>query len=65
MRVASAIVEHKTAAKKYTLDRLRFDSQPTAYPIAGREMGIGELGPRFQVITKTKVPAIQIGRYPP
>ena len=54
------IVEHKTAAKKYGLDQLRFDIQPTAYSLAAREMGMGDVGLRFQVITKTKVPAIQI-----
>ena len=54
------IVEHKTAAKKYGLDQLRYDIQPTAYALAAREMGLGEVGLKFQVITKTKVPAIQI-----
>jgi CRISPR/Cas system-associated exonuclease Cas4 (RecB family) len=54
------IVEHKTAAKKYGLDQLRFDIQPTAYKLAAREMGLGDVGLRFQVITKTKIPAIQI-----
>jgi CRISPR/Cas system-associated exonuclease Cas4 (RecB family) len=54
------IVEHKTAQKKYSLDQLRFDIQPTAYKLAAREMGLGEVGLRFQVITKTKAPAIQI-----
>ncbi len=54
------IVEHKTAAKKYGLDQLRFDIQPTAYKLAAREMALGEVGLRYQVITKTKVPAIQI-----
>jgi CRISPR/Cas system-associated exonuclease Cas4 (RecB family) len=54
------VVEHKTAAKKYGLDQLRFDVQPTAYKLAAREMGMGEVGLKFQIITKTKVPAIQI-----
>jgi len=54
------VVEHKTAAKKYGVDQLRFDVQPTAYKIAAREMGMGEVGLKFQVITKTKVPVIQI-----
>lgn len=54
------IVEHKTAAKKYGLDQLRFDPQLTAYALAARELELGEVGLKFQVITKTKVPAIQI-----
>jgi putative RecB family exonuclease len=53
------IVEHKTAAKKYGVDQIRFDLQPTAYKIAARELGLGDVGLRYQVITKTKVPAIQ------
>jgi putative RecB family exonuclease len=54
------IVEHKTAAKKYGMEQIRFDLQPTAYQYAARELGLGEVGLRYQVITKTKVPAIQI-----
>jgi CRISPR/Cas system-associated exonuclease Cas4 (RecB family) len=54
------IVEHKTAAKKYGVDQIRFDLQPTAYKIAARELGLGDVGLRYQVITKTKVPAIQV-----
>jgi len=54
------IVEHKSASKKYTQDQLRFDIQPTAYKLAARQMGLGEVALRYQVITKTKIPAIQI-----
>ena len=54
------IVEHKTAAKKYGLDQLRFDIQPTAYKLAAREMGLGDVGLRFQIITKSRTPSIQI-----
>jgi CRISPR/Cas system-associated exonuclease Cas4 (RecB family) len=54
------VVEHKTAAKKYGADQLRFDIQPTAYKLAARQAGMGEVGLRFQVVTKTKVPAVQV-----
>lgn len=54
------VVEHKTAAKKYGVDQIRFDLQPTAYKLAARELGLGEVGLRYQVITKTKVPVIQV-----
>lgn len=54
------VVEHKTAGKKYTQDQLTHDLQPTAYKLAARAMGLGEVGLRYQVITKTKVPAIRI-----
>jgi CRISPR/Cas system-associated exonuclease Cas4 (RecB family) len=54
------IVEHKTAAKKYGVDQIRFDLQPTAYQLAARKIGLGDVALRYRVITKTKVPAIQI-----
>jgi predicted RecB family nuclease len=54
------VVEHKSAAKKYTQDQLRFDIQPTAYKLAARELGLGDVGLRYQVVTKTKVPTIQV-----
>jgi CRISPR/Cas system-associated exonuclease Cas4 (RecB family) len=53
------VVEHKTSSKKYSADQLRFDIQPTAYSLAARQAGLGEVGLRFQVVTKTKVPAVQ------
>ena len=54
------VVEHKTAARKFTEDQLRYDFQPTAYQIAARESGLGDVALRFQVVTKTKVPAVQV-----
>lgn len=56
----AVVVEHKTAARRFTEDQLRFDFQPTAYKIAARESGLGDVGLRFQVVTKTKVPAVQV-----
>lgn len=54
------VCEHKTAAKKYALDQIRFDLQPTAYKLAARELGLGDVALRYQVVTKTKVPAVQV-----
>lgn len=54
------VVEHKTAARRYTEDQLRRDLQLSAYKVAARESGLGEVALRFQVVTKTKVPAVQI-----
>jgi len=54
------VVEHKTAARKYTEDQLRCDFQPTGYQIAARESGLGDVASRFQIVTKTKVPAVQV-----
>jgi hypothetical protein len=50
------VVEHKSAARKHTEDQLRFDIQPTAYELAARESGLGDVALRLQVVTKTKVP---------
>jgi hypothetical protein len=54
------IVEHKTAARKYTADQLMFDVQPSAYAYAAGQMGWGDVGLKFNVVTKTKVPAVQV-----
>jgi putative RecB family exonuclease len=54
------VVEHKTAVRKYGADQLQFDLQVSGYKLAAREAGMGEVGLRFQIITKTKVPAIQV-----
>lgn len=54
------VVEHKTAARKYAQDQLLYDLQPTAYQLALRETGAGDVGLRFQVVTKTKTPAVQV-----
>lgn len=54
------VVEHKTAARKYGDDQLRFDLQVTGYKLAAREADLGDVGLRFQVITKTKIPVVQI-----
>ena len=59
------IVEHKTAARRYSDDQLRYDLQPTAYVFAARELGLGGLEDvqvMYQVITKTKKPAVQLER---
>jgi CRISPR/Cas system-associated exonuclease Cas4 (RecB family) len=54
------IIEHKTSARRYTDDQLRYDIQPTAYRIAARESGLGDGALRFQIVTKSKVPAVQV-----
>jgi len=54
------VVEHKTAAKKYGADQLRYHFQPTAYQLALRQVGHQEVGLRFQIVTKTKSPHVQL-----
>jgi len=54
------VTEHKTSAKRYSSDQLRHDQQVTAYKVAARQDGLGEVGLRFQVTTKTRVPVVQV-----
>jgi hypothetical protein len=37
------VVEHKTSARKYGDDQLRYDIQPTGYRLAARAMGLGDV----------------------
>lgn len=54
------VVEHKTSARRYTEDQLRYDHQPTAYLLALRQEGLGDVGARFEIVTKTKTPTVQV-----
>lgn len=54
------VVEHKTSARRYTEDQLRHDFQPTAYRFAARELGMGTVNLRYQVVTKAKEPVVQV-----
>lgn len=54
------VVEHKTSARKYGEDQIRWDIQPTGYRLAARAMGLGEVKVTYQIVTKTKAPVIQI-----
>jgi hypothetical protein len=54
------VVEHKTGAKKWSEDQIRFDLQPTGYKLAARQAGMGDVGLRLQVVTKAKVPVVQV-----
>ncbi len=54
------VVEHKSASRRWTADQLEFDFQSTAYRVAARQLGLGEVGLRYQVITKARLPVVQI-----
>jgi CRISPR/Cas system-associated exonuclease Cas4 (RecB family) len=54
------VVEHKTAAKRYAQWQLDFEMQPSLYAHACREIGIGEVGLCYQLLIKTKTPALQL-----
>lgn len=55
----NVIVEHKTAARRWNRDQLDQDLQLTAYQVAARDIGLGEVGLRYQVVTKAKLPVVQ------
>ena len=46
------IVEHKTSARKFGEDQIRWDIQPTGYKLAARAMGLGEVKVTYQIVTK-------------
>ena len=52
------IVEHKTAARRWSDDQLRYDLQASVYAWAARELGFGEVDLVYQVLLKTKKPAV-------
>ena len=50
------IIEHKTAARKYTKDQLAYDLQPSVYAYAAHEMGMDDPKLVYQILIKTKKP---------
>jgi putative RecB family exonuclease len=54
------VVEHKTAAKKWSQDQVQHDIQLSAYRLVAGKLGLGDVGLRLQVLTKTKKPAMVI-----
>lgn len=54
------LVEHKTSSRKYTVEQLVFDTQLSGYAFAAEMMAWGEVGLRFSVVTKTKLPQVQV-----
>lgn len=55
------VVEHKSASRKWPAAQVADDIQPSAYSLAARELGWGDVGIRLQVLTKSKKsPAFQV-----
>jgi CRISPR/Cas system-associated exonuclease Cas4 (RecB family) len=54
------VVEHKTAAKKWSQDQIQHDIQLSAYKLVGGKIGLGDVGLRLQVLTKTKKSAMVV-----
>ena len=50
------VEEHKTAAKKWSKDQIKNDGQLSAYKLVARKLGLGEVGLRLRVLTKTRKP---------
>ena len=50
--------EHKTAAKKWSQDQIQHDGQLSAYKLVAGKLGLGDVGIRLQVLTKTKKAAM-------
>jgi len=53
------VLEHKTAARRYSEMKLAWDLQATAYSWAVQSMGL-EARVAFQVLLKTKTPAVEV-----
>jgi hypothetical protein len=54
------IVEHKTSSRRYSDDQLTYDLQMSGYKYAARQLPVGDADLRFQILTKTKVPEVQL-----
>ena len=54
------ILEHKTAAKRWTQTRLEHDLQVTGYSLAAPLVGLPEATVTLQVLLKTKTPALEL-----
>ena len=53
------LVEHKTAARRFTADRIAYDFQPTCYLLAARTLGLEHPAAAFQVLLKTRKPTVE------
>ncbi|MBI2393709.1 MAG: PD-(D/E)XK nuclease family protein [Deltaproteobacteria bacterium] len=57
-----AVLELKTAKKKWSTDQLEYDLQPTAYAMAAEQLGYDNPDVVLLVATKTSKPDVQIER---
>ncbi len=54
------ILEHKTGARRWSEDKLRFDPQITVYHVAAPMMGFGNANVDIQLLLKTKKPGFEV-----
>lgn len=57
---AYRILEHKTAGRRWTPDRIASDLQLTAYTVAAPLLGLGEATVDVQLLLKTRKPAFEV-----
>ena len=57
-----SICEHKTAARRWTADRLAFDSQISGYAAAAPLVGLGSASVTVQLLLKTKKGGVEVYR---
>lgn len=53
------LVEHKTAARRFTPDRIQYDLQISAYVATARTLGLDHPAAAFQILLKTKKPTVE------
>ncbi|MCA9670680.1 MAG: PD-(D/E)XK nuclease family protein [Myxococcales bacterium] len=56
------VVEHKTAARRWSSSQLEHDLQLSAYSLAAPYMGLGNAGLQLNVLLKTKTPKLVVHR---
>ncbi len=54
------ILEHKTGARKWSQDKLDYDSQVSAYSLVAPLVGLGDASVTIQLLTKTKTPGFEV-----
>jgi putative RecB family exonuclease len=53
------LIEHKTAARRFTPDRIQYDFQPSCYVHAAPSLGLDNPTAAFQILLKTKKPTCE------
>jgi hypothetical protein len=57
-----ALWELKTSKKRWSLDQISYDLQPTAYGLCDRERGHQDVDVMLIVVTKARAPVVQVER---
>lgn len=55
-----SVVEHKTAGRRWSADRLENDLQISAYSAAAPLVGLGQASVMLNILLKTKVPTVEV-----